>query len=452
MFLSKKILHSPSKVLLIILFLFCGLTYNLWRSWMASKHPFVSDVSAYYSYFDAAFMHHDLTFSYPNNHWLVKTNTNKVVPKMSMGLAMVYLPGFFVCHIANIISGNPIDIYNATYSYGMYYYAIIFVFLGLFALRKVLLNYYSEKVTTYTLLAIFIGTNLFYYSVSFNLMPHSFLFTLNVWLIALTIKLYNKPSKLTTIGIGVLIGLITLIRPTGALVSVFVFLFGCTTWVDIKTRFFWWITNWKNILAIAFLTLLVWSPQLYYWKMQSGEYFFYSYGQEGFNFLKPQLLNVFFSFRKGWLVYTPIMSFSLVGFYFLYKQKSAFTLSTLALITLVFYVLSCWWCWSWGGSFSIRAFVDYYPYLAFPLAAFFKQTIELMKSKLAIGFTILLIAFNLLQTYQYTTVVIHWDNMTKEAYLFSLGKLKYTNEERAHFNTLLEVHSNEVPEDYKRKP
>ena len=451
MYSVKTAAKSSSKTILIVLFIFCAASYNLWRGWMGSKHPFGSDVSSYYSYLDAAFMHNDLTFSFPNYHWLVKTNEGKFVPKMSMGLALVYLPGFMVCHTVNVLSGNTIDVYNDTYSYGMYYYAILVVFLGLFVLRKVLLKWYSEKVTAFVLLAVFAGTNLFYYTMSFNLMPHSFLFTLNVCLIALTIRLYEQQTILTIIGIGLLLGLITLIRPTGALVSVFVFLYGCHNWHDIKVRFLWWMNNWVSVAFIALLILTVWSPQLFYWKMQSGAYFFYSYGEEGFNFLKPQLINVFFSFRKGWLIYTPIMGLSLIGFYFLYKQKSPFFISTLSLVLLAFYVLSCWWCWSWGGSFGIRAFIDYYPYLAFPLAAFFKQTIEHFKSNTIVALTSFLVAFNLLQTYQYIAVVIHWDNMTKEAYWFSLGKLKYTEEERKYFNTLLEVHSDEVPEEYKNK-
>ena len=145
------------------------------------------------------------------------------------------------------------------------------------------------------------------------------------------------------------------------------------------------------------------------------------------------------------------MILAVLGFYFLYKQKSPFFIANLAIIVSAIYILSCWWCWSWGGSFSIRALIDYYPYLAFGLAAFFNATIAELKSKLVIGLTYFLVFYSLLQTYQYTTVVIHWDNMTKESYLFSIGKLKYTEQERAYFNTLLEVHSDEVPEDYRRK-
>jgi hypothetical protein len=423
----------------------------MWRGWMGNKNPFGEDVGTYYSYLDAAIIHHDLQYNFPNSYWLVHTTSNKLVPKMTMGLAFAYLPGFLICHVVNILSNNQPDAYNSTYSFGMYYYAIVVVFLGLFSLRKILLRYFSEEATTYTLLAVFAGTNLFYYTMSFNLMPHSFLFTLNVWFIALIIRLYENKSFATAIMVGMLLGLISLIRPTGAVIVFFPLLWSCSTFASIKERFLFWLKNWQYILVILISILIIWIPQLIYWKMQSGEYFFYSYGNEGFNFLKPQLINVLFSFRKGWLLYTPIMTFAVVGYYFLYKQKSPFFVATVTLFPIAVYILSCWWCWSWGGSFGIRALIDYYPYLSFPMAAFFTFVIHQLKSKIIIGATFFFIFYNLIQTYQYTTVVIHWDNMTKEAYLFSIGKLNYTQEERDYFNTLLEVHSNEVPEDYKRK-
>lgn len=451
MFSAKKIFKSNSLTTLIVLFVFCAISYNLWRGWMGSKHPFGSDVGSYYSYLDAAFIHHDLQFGYPNSYWLVETEQHKYVPKMSMGLAFAYLPGFLTCHGVNLLLGKQPDAFNAIYSYGLYYYAIIFVFLGLFSLRKILLRYYPEKIVTYTLIAIFAGTNLFYYTMSFNLMPHSFLFTLNVWLMAYSIRFNEQQKVRYALIIGLLLGLITLIRPTGALVALFPLLAGCFSIQCIKQRVLYWIKNWPKLILVVCMIFVVWFPQLVYWKIQSGHYFFYSYGHEGFNFLKPQITNVLFSFRKGWFLYTPIMILAVLGFYFLYKQKSPFFIANLAIIVLAIYILSCWWCWSWGGSFSIRALIDYYPYLAFGLAAFFNATIAELKSKLVIGLTYFLVFYSLLQTYQYTTVVIHWDNMTKESYLFSIGKLKYTEQERAYFNTLLEVHSDEVPEDYKRK-
>jgi hypothetical protein len=35
---------------------------------------------------------------------------------------------------------------------------------------------------------------------------------------------------------------------------------------------------------------------------------------------------------------------------------------------LVLYSYAAWWCWWLGGAFGHRGFVDYYPFLAIPLA------------------------------------------------------------------------------------
>jgi hypothetical protein len=444
-------LKSSKRVLLFII-IFCASSYNLWRDWQGNRHPFISDVAQYYSYIQATFIEHDLSFSFATDYGIPTAPNGTKVPKMSMGLALIYTPMFLVCHTLAQLSGQPANGFSEFYAYGMYYGAMLFIFWGLFVLRRTLLLFYTEKITSLTLLSVFLGTNLLYYTISFNLLTHGFLFTLNCLLVFYTIKWYNSFKSIFIIGIGFIIGLSILIRPTSIFILFIPALWGCFTIGDIRQRLqlLW---SFRLILFIALLVgLTPWIPQVTYWKIYTGDYFYYSYGQEGFNFLKPNLINVLFSFRKGWLLYTPIMMFALVGFYFLYKQRSKIFIPLVISFPLTVYVLASWWCWSWGGSFSIRAFVEYYAFLAFPMAAFFAYLMETIHfKKPLIGVITLLILFNLLQTYQYTRVIIHWDNMSKDAYLYSLGKFNYTKEQREHFNTLLAPHSDEVPEDYKRK-
>lgn len=443
-------LQSSKRVLFFII-VFCAASYNLWRDWQGSRHPFISDVTVYYSYVKAVFIHHDLEFSAPNNYGIYPSPTGHGIPKMSMGLALVYTPFFLICHGAAKLAGQPIDGQSPYYAYGMYYAAMLFVFLGLFVLRRYLLHFYTERITSLTLICIFFGTNLFYYTVSFNLLTHSFLFTLNCLVLYYSYKWYQSHKTYYIYSIGFILGLSILIRPTGIFISLIPALWGCHTLADVRERLlFWYHKRWVIFITLLFAAL-PWVPQITFWKLYSGSYFYYSYGDEGFNFLKSNLVNVLFSFRKGWLLYTPIMSFSLIGFYFMHKQRSKLFLPLVIAFPVSAYVLSCWWCWSWGGSFSIRAFVEYYAFLAVPMASFFVYFIEQRKSTILYVLTSLLVLFNLYQTFQYTRVVIHWDNMSKEAYWYSLGKFRYTDEERKHFNTLLEVHSDGVPEEYKNK-
>src|SRR5690606_12661650 len=97
----------------------------------------------------------------------------------------------------------------------------------------------------------------------------------------------------------------------------------------------------------------------------------WSYGSdEGFDFLKPHILGCLISYKKGWLTYTPIMVLSLIGFVPLYKKQKAIFFGILVFSLVSLYITFSWRCWWYGGSFSMRAVVQYYALLVFPLSAF----------------------------------------------------------------------------------
>ena len=81
-----------------------------------------------------------------------------------------------------------------------------------------------------------------------------------------------------------------------------------------------------QLFIIIFFAFLVWIPQLLYWKTVTGNYLFYSYADEGFFFLNPQILKGLFSYRNGWLIYSPVMFFALLGIPFLYRYAKDFFL------------------------------------------------------------------------------------------------------------------------------
>jgi hypothetical protein len=104
-----------------------------------------------------------------------------------------------------------------------------------------------------------------------------------------------------------------------------------------------------------------------YWKYITGELFFNSYVGEQFYFNNSHVLKGLFGFRKGWLIYTPIMLFSILGIYFLRNQLKHFFASISITLFIYIFVIFSWWCWWYGGSFGQRAMIDIYPLLAIPL-------------------------------------------------------------------------------------
>jgi hypothetical protein len=185
----------------------------------------------------------------------------------------------------------------------------------------------------------------------------------------------------------------------------------------------------------------VWLPQFLYWKATTGSYLFFSYGDERFYFGNPHIIAGLFGYRKGWLLYTPIMIMALIGIILMKPRQNPFSIGLYLFIPLNIYIIVSWWCWWYGGGFGNRPFIDSYPLLALGLATLFH---EVSKNRIALSITtlvsVLLFSLNIFQNYQYHYGSIHWDSMTKDAYWDSAGHLYPTK----NFYYLLE------PPDYER--
>ncbi len=128
---------------------------------------------------------------------------------------------------------------------------------------------------------------------------------------------------------------------------------------------------WPKLSGAAAVTLLIGSLQLAYWKYVSGDWIVYSYEDQGFDWTHPHLAEGLFSYKAGWLVYTPVMIFALIGFLPLALRKWRLFLPTAVHTVLFIYVAFAWSIWWYGGSLGQRTMVQAYAVLAFPLTAFF---------------------------------------------------------------------------------
>jgi hypothetical protein len=171
-------------------------------------------------------------------------------------------------------------------------------------------------------------------------------------------------------------------------------------------------------------------PQLFYWKSVTGEWLYYSYGNERFFFNDPKILLVLFSFKKGWLIYTPTMLFAIIGIGMLWKINKKYFYPVLLFFIINLYIVSSWWCWWYGGGLGMRSLVESYAILAIPLAAFLTW---LAKQKLRIRIPLCIIVFAIsaqsaFHTIQYYYGAVHWAWMTKEAYFDSFWRVKPSKE------------------------
>lgn len=436
--ISKYLVQS--KVIWLFIIFFCILTFKLFANWGDAHHPFIMDVNQYYSYLPALFKQHDLTFSVnPNYVWLTPTPIGRGVPMVTYGMSVFYLPFFM---IASIFSDSNSTGYEPVYAWTIHIGCIIYVLIGLHFCRKTLLNWFSEKVTGLSLLIIFFGTNLFCYTLINSELTHSILFFLISMFVYYVVRWHQSNEKKYFLIFCFLLGFITLIRPTEMSITIFPLFIGVTYFGQFKEKLST-IFDLKFFLIIGiFLFIAPIFPQLVYWKIQSGQWLFFSYGNhERFYWLEPQFFNVLFSYRKGWLVYSPLMLLSLLGFIQLFKKNKAIFWSIIIYFLINLYLISAWWDWAFGGAFGMRALVQVSAVLIIPLAYFIQWFFEVIESKyLKIAGYIIIVFFCFLNVFQsnlYKHGIISYDGMTKEAYWFTFLKKNYSKEELLYLETLV---------------
>ncbi len=393
-----------------------------------------ADVISYYSYLPAAIIEGDLkmTYSvgndfYADKIWGVIWKENSgPVQKYTMGLSWLYLPFFLLGHLSALIFGFPAHGYSGPYNFWLQMSAIFYLMLGFYWLRKVLLQYFSEAISATVMLLLAFGTNLFYYTQGQATMPHVYLFALVSGLLWYTIRFREAPTLRAALRIGLICSLITLIRPNHLLLWGIPVFYGLTGKSSFWTWIQFWKTHWWRALTWPIILGLVILPQLFYWHLLTDHWVHYSYNDESFFWADPKVLKVFFSFRNGWLLYTPIMLTGLAGLFLLKKYAKPFAFIFPFTLIVAIYVISSWWCWWYGGTFGSRVFIDYYPMLAIGMGSLFTFFVTKLNSKrsirIAIGVLAFFVILNQFQTFQYTRGIIHYDSMTPQAYFKAFGR------------------------------
>lgn len=403
-----------------------------------------SDVCSYYTYLPTYFIYKDPSLKYIDNLneevrsriWFSNTETGTRVIKTSMGVATLYSPFFFMAHSLADDFGYLKSGYSGIYRIAIIFANLFYLTLGVFVLGLVLTRFYPVYISCITLLCIVLGTNMFNYVITEPGMSHVYSFFLFSCFIYCAICWHAKRSLFLALVIGIIFGLISLVRPTNALIILFLFLYEVKTIKGLRERIrLFWLTKSQWILAI-FLSILVWVPQMLYWKTITGSYLYFSYGtKERFFFDNPHIIEGLFSFRKGWLIYSPIMIMAIIGLIIMLIKKHKLSLTLTSFMVINIYIIFSWWCWWYGGGFGSRPLIESYALLSLPFAFSLEMFLSTKYTRYLVLILIpSLVALNHFQIYQYRRNIIHWDSMSKKAYFTSF--LKYERPE--NLNRLLE--------------
>ncbi len=384
------------------------------------------DVVAYYAYLPAAFIYQDVYFDFvadlpadfEGRIWVQPTPAGHHVPKMTMGLAVLWAPFFTGAHLVALVSGQSATGYSTPYAMALFLAAVFYLFWGLWFLRRTLRRYLPDGVVALVLGTLLLATNLMHYVISEPGMSHVYSFFLFAAFLEVTDRWAGSFGWKQFAWLGLLAGLIVLVRPANILVLVIPLFWKVDSTKGMRNRLRLILERRQGLLLAALAAFLVWVPQLLYWKVVAGDWLYYTYGDEGFFFLHPHLLDGLFSWRKGWLIYTPVMILVFPGLWLLWKKNRGMAFPVGLYLVLQLYLVFSWWCWWYGGSFGSRPMIESYAFLALPLG-YAVDRIRRRPAWLKVLAGVLLVFFislNQFQMKQYRVSLLHWDSMSWPAY------------------------------------
>jgi hypothetical protein len=397
------------------------------------------DYFGLYLYLPATFIYHDPGIS--NINWLEEINATynntpmlyQVQPEGSYnlirffcGIAILLSPFFFIGHAVALLTAYPADGFSLPYQLAMMLAALFYVALGLVFLRKVLLRYFDDAATSITLIALYLGTNLFFWT-TFNAgAPHTILLSIYAMLLWFTIRWHDKPTKFDAAAIGLLLGLIIVSRPSD-IIAVFVpLLWNIYDKESLRKKLSFIRQNYLHVFILVLFTFLAGLPQILYYYTFTGKLFLSTYNDpsSGFNFSNPRFAWVLFSFQKGWFIYAPLMIFSIVGLIPLMRKHKSVSTAIIAHLLLNIFLLASFTSLI---SYGWRAFIQSYALLSLPLAAFISMILQRrsLLPKIFAGLVLLFfIPWSVLQGYQIMKEIIDPSRMTREYFVRIIGKTK----------------------------
>lgn len=426
-------MRNFSKIIILII----GIIYS-WIYLNINKYDdvhsgcFTEDMLVYYSYLPAAFIDDDLTFKFqdnPNNtnrSWTLVTSDGRRVLKFSSGVAILQTPFFLVAHAYSLLTDpKHSNGFTSPYQFLVGLSGLLYSLLGLIFIRKTLKLYVDEYTCGLTVAAIGIGTNLFYYSTNETIMSHAYSFCFVAILIYHTIKWFENWQFKNGLSIAFCVGILILIRPINILMVMIPTFYGLTNLESIAKRFNDLKLHAFQLISMVVLVFLIYSPQLFYWKYTTGHWLYYSYQTEKFYFDHPHIIQTLFGFRKGLFIYTPIMLLAIPGIFLIKKYGPSFKMLIPVYSIISIYIISCWWCWWYGGSLGLRAYIESFPLWCIPIAFFIQYLTQLgaLPKKIITAVVVLFMLHQSLEIFQYRASIIHYDSMTFKSWKASLFRI-----------------------------
>jgi hypothetical protein len=406
-----------------------------------------SDGKGYYSYLPAAIIYQDFTCSFCHDEknkikprycpYLEPYINNAWLNKYYCGTAICLLPFFLVGVLISAVAGTPMNGYTDTFLMLASIAPLVYILLALFFMLKIVRFFsLSERLAFLVFILFLFGTNLYHFIIHEPTLSHVYSFFAITLFFYLFTRLIESTSQSNLVLLALSLALVMLIRPPNIVLVLFLPFFfksfeACFAFLKILfTQHFK-----KLIVALLVFMAALFIQSLFYY-IQTGDFFVMSYPGESFYFDSPEFFKILFSYRKGLFLHTPLLLAALI-FILVVKGDWNKKLSFFIPFLLFLYIAASWWCWTYGGGFGNRPFIDTYP-LFIITGTYFLSKLSFRSKAIVLTICLPFLFLNQLMAYQYSNRMMNTiGSITKEDYWDSFLKTNLLsinqNKKQKHF-------------------
>lgn len=293
--------------------------------------------------------------------------TGRRIDKYPPGAAVLMSPFVVLAHLLAPHLGFAANGFSAPYHAAVHLAALCWWLVGLTALRRVLRERFGVETTGAVLGLLLVGTNLVTYVVYDPGYSHVYSFALLALLVRASGAWWARPSLGRAIVIGVLVGAMVLTRVPNAIACLVPLLWGARDSETVRRTLGSLARRGVEVGAAGIAAAMLVLPQLFLWRLGSGQWVIQPYVGETFHFASPRLWSVLFGLRRGLFVHTPVLLVALGGMWTRAMRRDPALMAVAGVLLLQAYVVASWWNWWYGASWGHRGFVEYQVLMAIPM-------------------------------------------------------------------------------------
>lgn len=323
--------------------------------------------------------------------------TNKLPNIYPIGTAILLIPFFYLAHLVTIFLqilglSLPGDGYSIIYQTIAAIGSLLYAFGGVILIYLLGKRFFEPEIAFFASVCLLLATPLIYYITMEPLTSQPISFFCVSLFIYLWYKTRLNRRFYEWIILGALAGLMSIVRYQDA----FFLLIPVIDSLIITIRQGGGLKTLLSIFGFMLIAIVVALPQFKVNNFLFGSFLMTGYSEIGFPYLtSPKILYSLFSWERGLLVWSPILSFALIGLYWFVRRFKLIGGLLIISFLIQLYVVSSWSDPSQGDSFGNRILLNSSLIFALGLMQFLKNT-QTYKKLFLVIFTLLILTNGIL--------------------------------------------------------